>query len=161
MAQFFDFPNPVDEISARLVAGGVVVMVATLLVLDQWWLLVPLVFGFIARVAAGPRFSPLGLLVTRMIRPRLALAPRLVAGPPKRFAQAMGLGFSASAAVLFLAGMATGATVVLIFLLVAAGLEAFVGLCLGCKVFAMLMRLGVIPDDVCVECADFGSRLHA
>ena len=161
MAQFFEFPNPVDEISARLVAGGVVVMVATLLVLDQWWILVPLVFGFLARVAAGPRFSPLGLLVTRVIRPQLAVVPRPVAGPPKRFAQAMGAVFSVTAAALFLAGATAGATVVLAFLLVAASLEAFIGLCLGCKVFAMLMRLGVIPDDVCVECADFGSRLPA
>ncbi len=161
MAQFFEFPNPVDEISARLVASGVVVMVATLTVFDQWWILVPLVFGFMARVAAGPRFSPLGLLVTRVIRPHLAAVPRPVAGPPKRFAQAMGLGFSVIAAALFVAGAGAGATVVLVFLLVAASLEAFVGLCLGCKVFTGLMRLGVIPEDVCVECADFGSRLHA
>lgn len=136
-------------------------MVGMLLVLDQWWILVPLVFGFVARVATGPRFSPLGLLVTRVIRPRLPVAPRSVAGPPKRFAQAMGVTFSVIASVLFLASATAAATVVLVLLLVAASLEAFIGLCLGCKVFAMLMRLGVIPDDVCVECADFGSRLHA
>src|SRR6478736_3038965 len=60
MARSFTFPNPVDEISARLVATGVVVMVSATLATGQWWILVPLVYGFVARVAAGPRFSPLG-----------------------------------------------------------------------------------------------------
>jgi hypothetical protein len=161
VARIFEFPNPVDEISARLVATGVVVMVLATLVFGQWWILVPLVFGFVARVAAGPRFSPLGLLVTRVIRPRLTLAARPVAGPPKRFAQAMGVAFSATAAVLVVLGFPGAATVALVMLLGAASLEAFVGLCLGCKVFAGLMRLGVIPEDTCEACADISSRLAA
>jgi hypothetical protein len=154
MARIFTFPNPVDEISARLVATGVVVMVSATLATGQWWILVPLVYGFAARVAAGPRFSPLGLFATRVIRPRLTAAPRLVPGPPKRFAQAVGAAFSGLAAVLVLAGAHGAATVVLAMLLAAAALEAFAGLCLGCKVFALLMRVGVIPQDVCAECGD-------
>ena len=158
MARTFVFPNPVDEVSARLVAAGVVVMGTATLVSGQWWVLVPLVFGFVARVAAGPRFSPLGLLVTRVIRPRLSVAPRLVAGPPKRFAQAMGLTFSATASLFVVLGATGAATVVLAMLLIAASLEAFVGLCLGCKVFALLMRLGVIPEEVCLECNVLSAR---
>ena len=142
MGRFFEFPNPVDEVSARLVASGVVVMVTTMFATQQWWVLVPLTFGFVARVASGPRFSPLGLLVARVLRPRLSLAPRWVPGPPKRFAQGMGVAFSATASILVLAGATTAAVVVLCMLLVAASLEAFVGLCLGCKVFAALMRIG-------------------
>lgn len=161
MARIFEFPNPVDEISARLVATGVVAMVAGILAFGQWWILVPLVFGFVARVAAGPRFSPLGLLVTRVIRPRLTLAARPVAGPPKRFAQAMGVVFSGSAAVLVVLDFTAAAMVALVMLLAAASLEAFVGLCLGCKVFAGLMRLGVIPEETCEACADISSRLAA
>jgi hypothetical protein len=38
-------------------------------------------------------------------------------------------------------------------LLVAASLEAFAGFCLGCRIFAGLMRLGVIPQSVCERCA--------
>jgi hypothetical protein len=41
---------------------------------------------------------------------------------------------------------------------VAATLEAALGFCLGCKVFAVLMRLGLIPDDVCAECNDLSLR---
>lgn len=161
MARIFVFPNPVDEVSARLVAAGVVLMVVVTLAFAQWWILVPLVYGFVARVAAGPRFSPLGLIVTRLIRPRLVIAPRLVAGPPKRFAQSMGVAFSGAAALLAALGLTGAATVALAMLLVAASLEAFVGLCLGCKVFAGLMRLGLIPEETCEACGNLESRLAA
>ncbi|MGZ4676722.1 MAG: DUF4395 domain-containing protein [Acidimicrobiia bacterium] len=161
MRRLLSFPNPVDEVSARLVATGVVVMSAALLATRQWWLLVPLVYGFAARVLSGPRFSPLGLLATRVVRPRLRVAPRPVPGPPKRFAQGIGLLCSSTAAVLVLLGAVGAALVVLALLLVAASLEAFVGLCLGCKAFALLMRAGVIPESVCEECSDLSTRLAA
>ena len=51
------------------------------------------------------------------------------------------------------------AQVVLGLLIVAASLEAFVGLCLGCKVFAVLMRFGVIPEEVCEACNNVGLRI--
>lgn len=154
-AKLFTFPDPVDEVSARLVALGALSLAMLTIVTGAWWLVLPLAYGFIARVAAGPRFSPLGLLVTRVVRPRLRVAPRLVPGPPKRFAQGMGVGFTISAAVLALGFEQTGAArVVLGLLVVAASLEAFLGICLGCKVFAVLMRLGLIPADVCERCND-------
>ena len=102
----------------------------------------------------GPRLSPLGLLVTRVVSPRLPFAERPVPGPPKRFAQAIGAVFSVTALVLVLVlGPKTAGYVVLGGLLVAASLEAFAGLCLGCKAFALLMRAGVIPEEVCERCA--------
>ena len=107
------------------------------------------------RVLAGPRLSPLGLLVTRVIRPRLAVDPRLVPGPPKRFAQGIGAAFSLTALVLGpVLGAWEAARVVLVLLIGAASLEAFVGLCLGCKAFALLMRAGIIPEAVCERCND-------
>ena len=161
MRSVFDFPNPVDEVSARLVATGVVVISVVILATGQWWLLVPLVYGFVARVASGPRFSPLGLLVTRVVRPRLGLTARPVPGPPKRFAQGIGVLFSVGTSVLVVLGAIGAAYVVLAMLLAAAALEAFAGVCLGCKVFALLMRWGVIPESVCVECSDISAQLAA
>jgi hypothetical protein len=148
----FSFPNPVNEVSARLVATGVLAMALTAVVFDVKWILPLLFYGFVARVLTGPKLSPLGQLVTRQVTPRLPFEPKLVAGPPKRFAQAMGVAFSGSALALWLTGHWFGAQVALSLLIAAASLEAFVGLCLGCKVFALLMRLGVIPESVCEEC---------
>lgn len=159
MARLPPFPNPVDEVAARFVAGGVVLLAVAALVLDLPWLLVPLAYGFVARALAGPRFSPLALLVTRVLVPRLPVAPRPVAGPPKRFAQAVGAVLTVSAAVLHLVlGLEVWADALLVVLIAFATLESVFALCVGCKVFGLLMRLGVVPDDVCAECTDIWSR---
>ncbi len=154
-SRLFAFPDPVNEISSRLVAAGVVVMVTASIVLGQRWLIVAIAYGFLARVLAGPRWSPLGLLVTKVITPRLGMEPRLVPGPPKRFAQAVGLAFSV-AALIFAFGFSQWVTAQLVLGLLAgaAFLEAAFGLCLGCKAFALLMRIGAIPPGVCERCND-------
>jgi len=155
----FSFPNPVNEVAARTVAGGVLALCVVAIALQQQWLLVPLAYGFWARVLTGPTLSPLGQLSTRVVVPRLPVAPRPVAGPPKRFAQAMGVAFSTSAVVLWFGfGAHTAAWVVLGVLAAAAMLESVFGLCLGCKVFTVLMRLGLVPEAVCEACADITDR---
>src|SRR5690606_22113212 len=143
------FPNPVNEVAARTVAALVVIMALAVAVLGWGWVLVPLTYGFVARVIAGPRFSPAGLIATRVVAPRLGRHARLVPGPPKRFAQTIGVVFSATGSILWLAGAETAARVVVGALAGAALLEAAFGLCLGCKVFAALMRVGVVPESVC------------
>jgi len=155
----FTFPNPVNDYAARTVAGGVVLMCVAALALRQPWILVPLAYGFWARVLSGPRFSPLGQLATRVVAPRLPWGPTLVPGPPKRFAQAIGVVFSTTALVLWF-GFGEGAAtwVVVAMLTAAAFLEAAFGICLGCKVFALLMKAGVIPESVCLECSDLSLR---
>ena len=150
----FSFPDPVNEVSARLVAAGVVTMVVAAVAFDLRWLVPVLAYGFVARVLTGPTLSPLGQLVTRVITPRLGVEARLVPGPPKRFAQGIGVAFSVTALVLLLAGSWGAAQVVLALLGVAAFLESALGLCLGCKMFAVLMRMGVIPEEVCERCND-------
>jgi hypothetical protein len=149
----FSFPDPVNEVSARLVAGGVVLMSLAAIVLGQPWIAAVIAYGFVARVLTGPTLSPLGQLVTRVITPRLPVASRPVPGPPKRFAQGIGAVFSTTAAVLGLAlGLHTAAYVVLGLLVVAATLESVFAFCLGCRAFALLMRAGVIPASVCERC---------
>ena len=157
MKRIFSFPNPVNDLAARTVATGVVLMAVAYLVTGWTWLLVVLTLGFAARVASGPTLSPLGQLATRVIAPRLG-EPRLTPGPPKRFAQAIGLTFTLTALILALTVSTDAARVVIGLLTVAASLEAFAGLCLGCKVFGLLMRAGVIPASVCAECSDLTAR---
>jgi len=96
----FSFPNPVNEVSARLVAGGVLVMCVATIAFGLEWATVVIAYGFVARVLTGPTLSPLGQLVTRVVTPRLGVPERPVAGPPKRFAQGIGVAFSVSALVL-------------------------------------------------------------
>jgi Domain of unknown function (DUF4395) len=154
----FSFPNPVNEVSARLVAAGVVVMCVLTIALDLRWATVIIAYGFVARVLTGPTLSPLGQFVTRVVTPRLGIRERPVAGPPKRFAQGIGATFSLTALVLTGLGLWTAAAVVLGLLAAAALLESAFGLCLGCRAFAVLMRVGVVPEEVCERCNDIWAR---
>jgi hypothetical protein len=155
----FSFPNPVNDYAARTVATGVVMLCVAAMAFDQPWLLVPLAFGFWARLATGPSLSPLGQLATRVIAPRLPVEPKLVPGPPKRFAQGIGVVFSSTAVVLWFGfGLSTATWVVVGLLATAAFLEAAFGLCLGCRTFSFLMKVGIIPEHVCEACADISRR---
>lgn len=164
--RLFSFPDPVNELAARSVAAGVATLsLATLLlgalVDPGWlWLSVLLCYGFLARVATGPTLSPLGRLATDVAAPRLGAA-RPVPGPPKRFAQLMGTVMSAAAVVLVALGHPAGAMVFLALIVVAAVLESALGFCIGCRAFAGLMRLGVIPPETCAACADISRRTVA
>lgn len=160
--RLFSFPNPVNETSARVVASGVVAMATTAAAADQPWLMFPLAYGFAARVAAGPTLSPLGLLATRVVTPRLPVEHRYAAGPPKRLAQGMGLAMATTALALhYVARRPRAARVVLGTLAAAAGLEAAFGLCLGCKLFDLGMRVGLVPESVCEECRDIWRHREA
>jgi hypothetical protein len=154
MRSLFSFPNPVNEVSARLVAAGVVLMSVLTIALDLKWMTLVIAYGFVARVLTGPTLSPLGQLVTRVVTPALGLPARPVAGPPKRFAQGIGVAFSLSALILTGLGYWTAAQVVLGLLAVAATLEAALGICLGCMTFGALMKAGVVPEEVCERCND-------
>ena len=158
MHNVFRFPDPVNEIAARVVAGFVVVLTALFFVTGSVPVLAFLAYGFVARVATGPTLSPIGQLVTRVIVPRLPIAERPTAGSPKRFAQGIGAGLSVTALVLHLGGAETAAYAVVGMITVAASLESFAGFCLGCTVFSRLMRIGLIPETVCAACGDLSLR---
>ena len=153
MRSLFAFPNPVNETSARLVAGTVAVLAVVTVAFQQGWLLPVLAYGFLARTLTGPTLSPLALLATRTVTPRLPVRHRYSPGPAKRFAQAIGAAFTVTATVLWFAfGLHTAALVLVAVLAVFASLEAALGLCVGCRVFYLGMRLGLVPPHVCEEC---------
>ena len=158
-SRLFGFPNPVNERSARWVATGVVLQAVLFLIVRQGWVLIPLAYGFTARVLTGPKLSPLGQLSTRVLTPMMKGEGRFVPGPPKRFAQGVGLVFSVGASIAWLSGAHIVAIVLIAGLTVAASLEAFVGFCLGCVIFGQLMKIGVIPESVCEECNGISRRL--
>ena len=153
----FEFPAIVNEKAARVVAG-LVVLVAALALLTGWlWLSAVLAVGFALRVASGPRFDPFGQLATKVIAPRLG-EPVMVPGPPKRFAQAIGLVLTLVATGLLVAGLPVVTTALLGILLVFATLESAFGFCAGCYAFGLLMRAGLVPEETCAACNDISLR---
>jgi hypothetical protein len=152
LKRLFSFPDPVNETSARVVAAGVVLQATLFLVFREGWLLVPLAYGFAARVLTGPTLSPLGQFATRVVTPRLSVEHRFVPGPPKRFAQGIGLLFSGGAVVAWLLGAPVVAVVLMAFLVVAATLESVFAVCLGCVAYRFVWE--------CDDCNDISERLR-
>ena len=153
MRGLFSFPNPVNETSARIVAGVVAVLAVLTIAFQQGWLLPVLAYGFVARSLTGPTLSPLGLFATQVVTPRLHLAHRYSPGPAKRFAQTIGAVFTVTATVLwFGAGEHVAALALVGVIAVFATLEAAFGLCVGCRAFYLGMRLGLVPARVCEDC---------
>jgi hypothetical protein len=154
MHDLFAFPAPVNETSARLVAGAVAVLAVVTIAFQQGWLIPVLAYGFLARALTGPKLSPLGLLATRVVTPRLHVQHRYAPGPAKRFAQTIGAAFTLTATLLYYAaGLHTAAFALVGVIALFASLEAAFGLCVGCKAFYLGMRLGLVPPSVCENCA--------
>ncbi len=152
VSRYFAFPDPVDEHAARTVAALVAGTAVVAIVTQAWWLTVPLAVGFLLRVATGPRVSPFALVATKVVAPRFA-RPKHVPGPPKRFAQGIGAVVTGAGAIAALVGANEVAAVALGVIVVAATLEAALGFCLGCWMFARGIDLGLVPESVCERCA--------
>jgi hypothetical protein len=161
MKKFFSFPNPVNDAAARTVALGVFTMSVVAFFTNTAWLLVPITYGFAARVATGPTMSPLGQFAVRVTGPRIKAWQKFVPGPPKRFAQTIGLLFSASATIVWLSVGWSSAKWILLPLIGATTLEGFFGYCVGCTIFGWLINGGLIPASICAECGDLSARYAA
>ena len=78
---------------------------------------------------------------------------KLLPGPPKRFAQSIGLIFSTSIFILWLINFHVVSIFLLSILSIFAFLESALGYCFACKVFKILISVGLIPEEVCERCA--------
>lgn len=150
----FTFPLIVNESAARLVAGMVACLACAIAFSGVHALLPLLAFGFLLRVLAGPKLSPLAILAVKVLVPRFGLPSRPVAGAPKRFAQGIGLAMTTLASVLSLAlHQRAAADATLVVLVAFATLESVFGFCAGCWLYGVLMRAGWLGADACVDCA--------
>ena len=154
----FAFPNPVNDYAARSTAGLVVVLAVVTIIVDHPVLYAVLALGFALRVMSGPTLSPFGQLSVRFIVPKIWRKTKLVPGPPKRFAQTIGLVLTTVALILSLAGAGVAAQITVGLVVVAATLEAVLGFCLGCTIFGFLQQRGVIPESVCEACNNINLR---
>jgi sterol desaturase/sphingolipid hydroxylase (fatty acid hydroxylase superfamily) len=128
-------PALVDPRGPRFGAAVTTVVLAAALLTGSVWLLA--VQAAVFALGAVGR-SPYGVVYARLVRPRLRPPAELEDTRPLRFAQLVGLGFTAVA----LAGLALPAVTVVAtaFALAAAFLNAAFGICLGCEVYLLLRR---------------------
>ncbi|SDQ08903.1 DUF4395 domain-containing protein [Microbacterium sp. cf332] len=121
---------PATPIPARLAdVGFLLVLLAALLFL--WGV-------------ASPRTAPWGVLFRRVVRPRLS-PPREFEDPrPPRFAQGVGLVVTSAGLLLHLAGVPWALPISAALAFAAAFLNAAFGFCLGCQMYLLLQRVGVV-----------------
>lgn len=160
------FPSTVDDVTVRLVAAVVLVVGLVALLTQQWWLYAVLAVDFTVRAAVGPRWSPVARLVQRWVRPRVRALPAPTAGAPKRFAATIGAVLTVAATALWVVSLVTGSegaitavVVIGVVMVVFPALESILGFCVGCALFAGLMRIGLVSEEVCLDCADISRRL--
>ena len=154
LKSIFSFPETINEYAARIVAGFIVFMALTYLYSHNIYLLVFMVYGLLASVLAGPSLSPIALLVTKIIIPQMGNPYAECPGPPKRFAQFVGLIFTSSAFYCIIRGESTIAYLFVGILAIFASLESIMGFCAGCWFFKQMMKWGWIPQRVCEKCND-------
>jgi hypothetical protein len=92
----------------------------------------------------SPRTAPWGVLYRKTVAPRLAPPTELEDPRPPRFAQGVGLFVAVVGLVLHLAGVPWALTIAAAAAFVAAFLNAVFGLCLGCQLYLLLQRAGIV-----------------
>src|SRR5262249_29973321 len=108
---------------------------------------------FLIRLTAGLRHSPIGALARVLT---LNQPPEWVTAKPKRFAWTLGLRMTLAMAIITNVGIRgiLPRTICLICLTLM-WMESALGLCLGCKIYALALRQGWSPQDPEIEvCAD-------
>jgi hypothetical protein len=140
-------PAQVDVRGPRFVAWiTTVVLVVTLITSAVSTSAAAVILGVQAVIFAigaigGPKRHPYGLIFAGLVAPRLGPVRDREPVPPLKFAQLVGLLF----AVVGVAGFATGALYVGVvatgLALVAALLNAAFGICLGCQLYPLVVRL--------------------
>lgn len=92
----------------------------------------------------SPRTAPWGVVYRRLVQPRLKPPTELEDPRPPRFAQGVGLFVTAVGLVLHVAGVPWALPVAAAMAFAAAFLNAVFGLCLGCQLYLLLQRAGVL-----------------
>ncbi|HEY9309017.1 MAG TPA: DUF4395 domain-containing protein [Microbacterium sp.] len=113
-------------------------------VLDPAFLLLLVIALLFLWGVLSPRTAPWGALYRTAVAPRLAPPKELEDPRPPRFAQGVGLFVSVVGLALHLLGVPWGLTVAAAAAFVAAFLNAVFGLCLGCQLYLLLQRAGIV-----------------
>lgn len=158
-------PRGVDPRGPRFAAGitSVLLLIAVLLgltgpsstglvhsllpvqrVLDPAFLLVLVIALLFLWAVLSPRTAPWGALYRALVAPRLSPPSELEDPRPPRFAQGVGLFVTAVGLVLHLAGVPWALTIAAAAAFVAAFLNAAFGVCLGCQLYLLLQRAGIV-----------------
>lgn len=133
-------------ISTTQDAGGWAVSSASLVqrIADPGFILLLIIALLFVWAVVSPRTQPYGVFFRTVIAPRLTPPTELEDPRPPRFAQGVGLFVVGLGLVLHLLGVPWALPIAGAAAFVAAFLNAAFGLCLGCQLYLLLARAGII-----------------
>ena len=135
----------VDEKAVRFAASLVLVLALSAFFLKAWWLSLLLLVDFALRSGLAPSYSPIGFGANRLVR-SLGIAPKPVDAAPKAFAALCGVLFSAGLAICLWLQWPWFSLGFLLPFAFCAALEAFLGYCVGCRVYHLLRGMGILRN---------------
>lgn len=112
--------------------------------LDPGFLLLAVVALLFLWGVLSPATAPWGVLFRTVVRPRLAPPTDLEDPRPPRFAQGVGLAVVAIGLVLHLMGVPWALPIAAGAAFIAAFLNAAFAFCLGCQIYLLLQRAGIL-----------------
>jgi len=146
-----DATTGIDPRSPRFGAGITAVLLLVDLFLGligataaAFWLLLAIALLFAWGAFAGIRRHPYGLIFRALVRPLLAPPAEREDPAPPTFAQGVGLVVTGLGLILHLVGVPYALPIAAALAFVAAFLNSVFGYCLGCQIYLLLVRAGVI-----------------
>ncbi|GAB3278446.1 DUF4395 domain-containing protein [Microbacterium lacusdiani] len=111
---------------------------------DPAFILLVVIAALFLWAVVSPRTAPWGVVFRHLVRPRLAPPAELEDPRPPRFAQGVGLFVTGAGLILHAAGVPWALVIAAAAALIAAFLNAAFGFCLGCQIYLLLQRAGLI-----------------
>ena len=141
----------IDSRGPRFGAGITAVLLLVVIGLSLGGLQLPALIIFAVQTVlfawgafAGIRRHPYGLLFKTLVRPRLKPPTELEDPTPPTFAQGVGFVITAIGVILTLIGLPAALPIAAALAFVAAFLNSVFGYCLGCQIYLLLVRAGVL-----------------
>ena len=129
----------INEKAARLNAFFITAAALAFIFTPVKWIIYPLGADFIIRAFWNPAYSPVGM-VSRTVLNIVKAKPIMINAGPKIFSAKIGFIFCVVIGILNASGIDNWAGITAGMLTFAASLEAFVGYCVGCKIYSLLYR---------------------
>jgi thiol-disulfide isomerase/thioredoxin len=154
-------PTPIDPRGPRTNQAVLALALVLGFVTSQTWVAPLFAAVLFLGAAFGPKWGPVLRLYGAVIRPRLSPPSELEDPRPPRFAASVGVAFLTAASLAFVAGATTLGWILALVVAALAALAATTGLCVGCEMYVLLVRLRGGVRVVTVERAVSDSSDHA
>lgn len=130
-------PRRVGEITTRFGAGLVLILAIGIGITQAFWLSLPLLADFLIRAFYEGNGSPVKFLARSAVK-TFQISDRPIDAAPKEFAAKLGAMMSFGLVLTAAVHAHLALQIIASILAICAGLEAFLGICLGCHIYTLL-----------------------